>query len=110
MVNENPVENKLVEIRQDVESHPVILYMKGDKDIPMCGFSAQVVNILNFLNVDFATRDVLKDPVLREAIKVHASWPTLPQLYIDGSFVGGCDIVTELYNSGELKEMLPQAT
>lgn len=108
MVTDNSVEEKLTEIRTDVENHPVILYMKGNKEFPMCGFSAQVVNILNFLNVDFATRDVLQDPVLRQAIKVHANWPTLPQLYIKGEFVGGCDIVTELYNSGELKGLLPQ--
>ncbi|MDJ0754227.1 MAG: Grx4 family monothiol glutaredoxin [Ardenticatenaceae bacterium] len=107
MVTDAEVNTKIEEIRRDLSDYDVVLYMKGDKDIPMCGFSAQVVNILKFLQVDFETRDVLKDPILRQAIKVHANWPTLPQLYIQGTFIGGCDIVTELYNSGELKEMLP---
>lgn len=107
MMTDTEIDQKLGEIRSDIENNRVMLYMKGSKDLPMCGFSAQVVNILNFLGVDYDTRDVLQDAVLRQAIKVHASWPTLPQLYVDGQFIGGCDIVTELYNSGELQEMLP---
>ncbi|MEM7803033.1 MAG: Grx4 family monothiol glutaredoxin [Chloroflexota bacterium] len=101
---------KLQEIQTDIDANSVILYMKGNKDFPMCGFSAQVVNILNAVGASYETRNVLEDPVLRQAIKEYASWPTIPQLYIEGKFVGGCDIVTELFNDGELTEMLPAAS
>lgn len=80
--------------------------MKGDKDMPRCGFSARVVDILNHYGVEFATRDVLKSEELRQAIKEYSDWPTLPQLYVNGEFIGGCDIVTELHQNGELKALL----
>ena len=80
--------------------------MKGTKQMPLCGFSAKVVNLLKNLQIDFETRNVLEDDELREGIKAYSNWPTLPQLYIGGTFIGGCDIVTELYESGELKELL----
>lgn len=99
---------KITEIKKDNSENGVVLYMKGNKDFPMCGFSAQVVNILNAVGAQYETRDVLQDQVLRQAIKEYSKWPTLPQLYIDGKFVGGCDIVTELYNDGDLQEMLPK--
>lgn len=100
------IENKLDEIQMDIENNPVILFMKGDKDAPMCRFSLDVVRTLNSLGIDFETRNVLEDDVLREAIKIFSDWPTIPQLYVRGEFIGGRDIVLELNESGELKEIL----
>ena len=94
------------QIEADIEAHPVILFMKGNKETPLCGFSSRVVDILTDLGVDFETRDVLEDDDLRSAIKEFSDWPTLPQLYINGEFIGGCDIVTELHRTGELRELL----
>lgn len=94
------------QIEADIEAHPVILYMKGNKETPLCGFSSRVVDILTDLGIDFETRDVLEDDELRSAIKEFSDWPTLPQLYIDGEFIGGCDIITELHRTGELRELL----
>lgn len=92
-------------IKEDIEKHPVLLYMKGNRFMPQCGFSARVVHILNSLGIDYETRDVLEDPELRQGIKDFSNWPTLPQLYIQGKFIGGCDIVSQLYTSGELKDL-----
>ena len=100
-------EQMLQKIGDEVKNNKVMLYMKGDKDFPMCGFSAQVVHILNTLGAEYETRNVLEDDDLRQSIKEFSDWPTIPQLYIDGEFVGGCDITTELYQSGELQKMLP---
>ena len=94
-------------IKQQVTSHPVVLYMKGSPSFPQCGFSANAVRILNALGVkEFFSVDVLQDPEIRQSIKDYANWPTIPQLYINGEFVGGSDIMTEMYQSGELKELL----
>lgn len=93
-------------IRNDIEANPVLLYMKGTKEAPMCGFSSQVVQILNHLGVDFADRNVLENPDLRQGIKDFSDWPTIPQLYVRGEFIGGCDIVREMMDSGELEELL----
>lgn len=93
-------------IAADVKENQVVLFMKGNKEFPQCGFSARVVQILNQHNADFVTRDVLADPVLRDAIKQFSDWPTLPQLYIKGEFVGGCDIVTEMAQKNELAPLL----
>ena len=93
-------------IERDIKKNHVILFMKGTKQIPLCGFSAKVVKLLKNLQIDFETRNVLEDDELREGIKAYSNWPTLPQLYIGGTFIGGCDIVSELYASGELKELL----
>lgn len=93
-------------IRQDIEATPVILYMKGSPESPMCGFSSVVVQILNKLDVPFKGVNVLEDPEIREGIKEYTKWPTIPQLYIKGEFVGGCDIVREMYESGELQSYL----
>ena len=93
-------------IARDIKKNRVILFMKGTKQMPLCGFSAKVVNLLKDLEIDFETRNVLEDDELREGIKAYSNWPTLPQLYIHGTFIGGCDIVSELYESGELKELL----
>jgi monothiol glutaredoxin len=93
-------------IKQDVTDNPVVLYMKGTPVFPQCGFSAAVVQILTHLGVKFKGIDVLADPALRQGIKDFSSWPTIPQLYVKGEFVGGCDIVREMFESGELKDLL----
>lgn len=93
-------------IKQDVNAHPVVLYMKGTKDFPMCGFSSQVVEILKSLNIPFETRNVLDNEDLRAAIKEYSNWPTLPQLYVGGEFIGGCDITLQLHQTGELSKVL----
>lgn len=96
----------LDQIKQDIETHPVILFMKGNKLLPQCGFSARVVEIIEQYGVPFETRDVLQDDELRQGIKDFSNWPTLPQLYIKGEFIGGCDIVIQLDSEGELKKLL----
>ncbi|MEE2970487.1 MAG: Grx4 family monothiol glutaredoxin [Pseudomonadota bacterium] len=93
-------------IREDVSDNEVVLFMKGTPVFPQCGFSAAVVQALSNLGVRFKGIDVLADPELREGIKQFSNWPTVPQLYIKGEFVGGCDIVREMYESGELIEYL----
>ncbi|MBK6847996.1 MAG: Grx4 family monothiol glutaredoxin [Proteobacteria bacterium] len=92
-----------------IRSHKVVLFMKGVPDFPQCGFSARAAECLERLGVQFAAFDVLPDRELREAIKEYSRWPTLPQLYIEGELIGGSDIVTELFQSGELKVKLEQA-
>ena len=94
-------------IKQQVEGHPIVLYMKGSPQMPMCGFSATATQILKMCGVDKPyTVDVLQDQDVREGIKQYANWPTIPQLYINGEFVGGSDIMMEMYQSGELQQML----
>jgi monothiol glutaredoxin len=94
-------------IKQQVGSHAVVLYMKGTPQFPQCGFSANAVRILNALGVkDFFSVDVLRDPAMREGIKSYSNWPTIPQLYVNGQFIGGSDIMTEMYQGGELQELL----
>src|SRR5579871_4969404 len=93
-------------IRSDITSNDVVLYMKGTPVFPQCGFSAQAVQILTMLGVKFKGVDVLADPGLRQGIKDFSSWPTIPQLYVKGEFVGGCDIVREMFESGELKDLM----
>ncbi len=93
-------------IQAEITENPVMLYMKGTAIFPQCGFSARVVQILSHLNVPFRTANVLEDPELREGIKQFSQWPTIPQLYVKGEFVGGCDIITEMYQSGELETLL----
>jgi len=93
-----------------IESDRVVLFMKGDRAVPQCGFSARVVQILDSLLPSYATVDVLRAPDIREGIKEFSSWPTVPQLYVDGEFLGGCDIVSELYTTGELKQKLEGAS
>jgi monothiol glutaredoxin len=95
-------------IESEVGANPVMLYMKGDPMFPQCGFSARVVQILTHLGVPFATANVLEDPQLRDGIKQFSQWPTVPQLYVKGEFVGGCDIVTEMFQSGELATLLAE--
>ncbi len=93
-------------IKDQVTTHPVVLYMKGTPEQPQCGFSANAVNILNACGVnDLFTVDVLQDPEIRQGIKDYSSWPTIPQLYVNGEFIGGSDILTEMYQNGELQEL-----
>jgi len=93
-------------IKQTVESNKVMLFMKGTPDFPQCGFSGQAVQILQTLGTEFASADVLADDEIREGVKSYSSWPTIPQLYINGEFVGGSDIMMEMYENGELKQRL----
>ena len=95
-------------IREQVTSDPVVLYMKGTPVFPMCGFSAAVVQILSQTGVKFQTYNVLDDAELRQGLKEFSNWPTFPQLYVDGELVGGCDIVREMYQSGELAQMFEE--
>lgn len=101
-MSENPV---FSQIRADLAENDVVLYMKGTSVFPQCGFSAVVVNVLNTLGVNFKSVNVLEDDDIRQAIKEFASWPTIPQLYVKGEFVGGCDIIKEMFSSGELQDL-----
>jgi len=93
-------------IQNDVARNDVFLYMKGTPMFPQCGFSARVVQILSYMEVPFQSANVLEDPELREGIKEFSQWPTIPQLYVKGEFVGGCDIVSEMFQAGELETLL----
>lgn len=92
-------------IANTVQTNPVVLYMKGTADFPQCGFSARVAQILHKCGVKFLDVNVLEDEEIRQGIKEYANWPTIPQLYINGEFIGGCDIVSEMYQSGELQKL-----
>ncbi|HQS84250.1 MAG: monothiol glutaredoxin, Grx4 family [Alphaproteobacteria bacterium 16-39-46] len=96
------------QIQKDIRENSVILYMKGTAEAPLCGFSSVVVQILNKLNVPFKSVNVLEDPEIREGIKEYTNWPTIPQLYVKEEFVGGCDIVREMYQAGELQTLLEE--
>ena len=102
-MSEKPVFER---IRRDIADNEVFLYMKGTPVFPQCGFSAAVVQVLSNLGVRFSSANVLEDPELRDGIKHFSNWPTIPQLYVKGEFVGGCDIVREMYETGELAEFL----
>jgi monothiol glutaredoxin len=95
-------------IEADVKSNPVVLFMKGTPVFPQCGFSARVVQVLSHVGVPFKGVNVLEDMEIREGIKAYANWPTIPQLYVKGEFVGGCDIVLEMFQSGELQSLLKE--
>jgi monothiol glutaredoxin len=101
----NPVFDR---IQSDIAGNPVMLYMKGNAMFPQCGFSARVVQILTHMGVPFQTANVLEDADLRDGVKQFSNWPTIPQLYVMGEFVGGCDIVTEMFQSGELATLLAE--
>jgi monothiol glutaredoxin len=96
-------------IEQTIQSNKIVVFMKGSKLMPQCGFSNNVVQILNVLGVPYETVDILQDPEIREGIKEYSKWPTIPQIYINGEFVGGSDIAVELYQSGELQQMVEVA-
>lgn len=93
-------------IKQTVTDNAVVLFMKGNANFPQCGFSGRAIQILQALETEFVTVDVLSNDAVREGIKVYSNWPTIPQLYVKGEFLGGSDIMTEMYESGELKQIL----
>ena len=100
---DNQIKDKIQKL---IDSNPVMVFMKGNKLMPQCGFSNNVVQILNALGIEFTTYDVLSDFEIREGIKQFSNWPTIPQVYLKGEFLGGSDILIEMYNSGELKEKM----
>ncbi len=102
---DNPV---FAEIQSQLDAAPVVLFMKGTPLFPQCGFSARVVQILKHAGVPFTSVNVLENPEIREGIKQFSNWPTIPQLYVKGEFIGGCDILTEMYQSGELQNLLAE--
>ncbi|HYC22203.1 MAG TPA: Grx4 family monothiol glutaredoxin [Candidatus Bathyarchaeia archaeon] len=96
-------------IRAEINQNRIMIYMKGTPSFPMCGFSAATIDVFNQLGVPYGTVDVLSDPAIRDGIKRFSNWPTIPQVYIDGQFVGGCDIIREMHASGELESLLRPA-
>ncbi|MDX2236053.1 MAG: Grx4 family monothiol glutaredoxin [Hyphomonadaceae bacterium] len=96
------------QIQKTIDAHDVVLFMKGVAEQPQCGFSQMVVRVLDHLGVDFHDVNVLADPELREGVKAFTNWPTIPQLYVKGEFVGGCDIVREMFQAGELQALLKE--
>lgn len=93
-------------IKQQISENNIVLYMKGNAELPMCGFSARAVNLLKSCGAQFITIDVLQDEEIRQGIKSFANWPTIPQLYVKGEFIGGSDIIAEMYEAGELQELV----
>ena len=93
-------------IQKQLETYPVLLYMKGTPDFPQCGFSAQTVALLRDVGAQFAYVNIFEDPDIREGLKIFSNWPTFPQLYVNGELIGGCDIAMEMHQSGELKELI----
>ncbi|TAN47191.1 MAG: Grx4 family monothiol glutaredoxin [Methylococcaceae bacterium] len=93
-------------IETQLKAHPVLLYMKGTPAFPQCGFSGRAVQILDACGADYSSVNILEEPELREALKAYSHWPTYPQLYVDGELLGGCDIIIEMYQSGELQKRL----
>ena len=96
-------------IHQQLSSDKIVLYMKGTPQLPQCGFSAKASQMLGACGVKFTTYDILSDPEMRQGLKEYSHWPTFPQLYVNGELVGGCDIMTELYQKGELQKLVTQA-
>jgi monothiol glutaredoxin len=99
----------LAEIQEAIRSHPVVLFTKGTKDMPMCGFSRRTIGIFQEIGRPFETVDVLADPQMRHVLSAHSNWPTIPQVFIGGQFIGGCDIVTEMHEKGELEPLVEAA-
>ncbi len=97
-------------IKEQLESNPVMVYIKGTPDFPQCGFSGQTVAALKAIGRPFAYVNIFEDPEIREGLKTYSNWPTFPQLYVDGELVGGCDIIVEMYHSGELQKLLTETT
>jgi monothiol glutaredoxin len=101
--------NAIERIKSQLSSSPVLLYMKGTPDFPQCGFSATAVRALNAVDAKYETVNIFEEPEVREALKQYSNWPTYPQLYVNGELLGGCDIIVEMYNSGELKKLVGEA-
>lgn len=104
-ITEQEMAEKTEVIKEQLQEHPIVIYMKGTQDFPMCGFSAQAVNVLRTLNKPILSVNVLDDDKLWDALEAYSKWLTVPQVFIKGEFVGGCDIVTEMYENGELKKI-----
>lgn len=98
--------NAIERIQESVKNNRIMIFMKGNRNFPQCGFSAATVAVFDQLGAPYETADVLSDPELREQIKAYSNWPTIPQVYIGGKFIGGCDIIRELYENGELQQMV----
>ena len=98
------------QIKEDIEKNPIILYMKGTKEMPMCGFSNSVVKVLNHYGVDYKDINILEDPNIRVKLSEHSGWPTIPQLFVKGELIGGADITIELHQNGQLLDILDKAT
>ncbi len=96
-------------IREDIESNKILIYMKGNPNMPQCGFSAATIEVFNEIGAPYETRDVLADPEIRQGIKEFSNWPTIPQVYINGKFIGGCDIIMEMHSQGELAPIVKEA-
>ncbi len=107
MTETNDLPDMQEQIKQTVTDNSVVLFMKGNANFPQCGFSGRAIQILQALQAEFVTVDVLSNDAVRQGIKDYSNWPTIPQLYINGEFIGGSDIMTEMYESGELKDALP---
>ena len=97
------------QIKEDIEKNPIILYMKGTKEMPMCGFSNSVVQVLNHYGVDYKDINILEDPNIRVKLSEHSGWPTIPQLFVKGELIGGADITIELHQNGQLLDILDKA-
>lgn len=97
-------------IEEQLNSHNILLYLKGSPDFPQCGFSGQTIAALNAIGKPFAYVNILEDEEIREGLKAYSNWPTFPQLYVKGELIGGCDIIIEMYQSGELKKLLEEST
>lgn len=102
------MEDTQTRIAKEIADNPVLLFMKGTKLSPLCGFSARVVELLNACEIRYEAINVLDDEEIRQGIKEFSNWPTIPQLYVHGEFIGGCDIITELYQKGDLQELFSQ--
>jgi monothiol glutaredoxin len=108
-MNDEQNDEVVVTIQEQISGNPILLYMKGSPDAPQCGFSAQTVQCLVACGERFAYVDILSNPGIRETLPGYANWPTFPQLYIEGELIGGCDIITEMFSSGELEPLIKQA-
>lgn len=96
-------------IKKEIAGNPIVLFTKGTADMPMCGFSARTIAVFKEIGKPFKTVDILPDPRIRQVLSAHSNWPTVPQVFIDGQFIGGCDIVTEMFEKGELKPLVDKA-
>ena len=108
MEQSRSIEELTEQIRKDISDNHVIIYAKGEKNMAQCGFSHRVMEIFNALDVPYAVRNIFSDPNIRPAVCAFTSWPTTPQVFVDGKFVGGCDIVTEMYQNGELQKLVQE--
>jgi len=99
----------LEDIKKEIDANPILLFIKGSKEMPMCGFSARTIEVFKQLGKPFKTIDILPDPDIRQTLSSHSNWPTIPQVFIRGKFVGGCDIIMEMYQEGELQKVVDEA-